>query len=213
MSTIIFNTEKLTIFLLAVVFIFSLTILYVLLEYISMKQYVKRAISHEKLSMEIIKVKTLFTREKKAIEQYPTLYSYVQGIDSLFSNYLLDFRKAKIIRYDRPKEEMKKFREEYRAASTRIQELVQRYSELLKSIYRTNHPIRFLLDNFQINVKIYYTLFRLVIDIIVSSRLRWLISFTFSQQRKRLEYEKTLQSITENSEIKIAENIEMNCAA
>ena len=207
------NTDELIAFLLAVVFLFALTIVYVVQEYIRMKLYAKKVISYERLSMEIINVMILFSREKKAIEQYPTLHDYVKGINPLFNDYLLNFRKARIIRNDRPKDEMMKFREEYRQASTQIQKLVQRYAELLKNIYRTKHPIRFLFNSLQINAKIYYTLFRLAIHLIVTSGIRLLFSFTLAQQKKRFEYARVIESITENSEIKIAENSEINYAA
>lgn len=207
------NTEKLMAFLMAVVFIFSLTIVYIAIECIRMKLYAKKAISQERLSMEIINVEMLFTKEKKALERHPTLYSYVKSIDPLFNDYLLDFHKVTVRRYERPKEEMRKFREEYREASPHIQELVKKYAGLLKKIYRTNHPIRFMLDSIQGGVKIYCALFRLIMHFIVNSGLALLFSFTFSQQRKRFEYERALESITESSGIKISENREINCAA
>lgn len=213
MSRIVFNIEKFSAFLFAVAFIFVLTILYVIVEYIRVKLYVKKTVFHEKLTLEIVNIQALFMREKKALKRYPTLYKYVAGINSLFDNYLIDFRKAKIVRYDRPKEELRTFKREYREASTRIQELVHRYAELIKNIYRVNHPVRFLLDSFQTSVKIYFALFRLIMHIIMKSGHLLFFSSPFSQQRKRFEYAKNLETITESSEIKIAENREMNFAA
>lgn len=192
-------------FVISTLVIFMIVIACAAWYYIKMKIFVNRAFSSERLSMEIVEIKRLYEKKQSALQQFPALYSYVQGINPLFEKYIIDFRKAKIIRYDQPKEELRRFREEYRQASTNIQELVQRYADLLRRIYRTNHPIRFLLNSFQINAKIYYTLFRFIIGFAVSSGFRLLFSFTFSQHRKRLVYEKNLQSITENSEIIIAD--------
>ena len=207
------NTNRLIVFFIAILFLFVLNIAFLVFEFVRTKMFMEKVLSFERLSKEIIDVEMLFSQEKKALEQYPTLYNYVSGIDRLFTDYLLDFHKARIIRYDRPKEEMNKFKTEYRRASTHIKALVLRYAKLLKSIYRIKHPIRFILDSFHIHVKVSFTLFLLLIQVIVNSGIRLLSSFTFSQQKKQFEYERTLVSITENSEIKIAESREVNCVA
>lgn len=212
----LFNLESINqymVFAIASIGIFLLVVVYAVWNYLKMKSFVNRALSSARISLEIVEVKCLYSKKKSALQKYPTLYNYVKGIDSLFEDYVVDFSKAKIVRYDRPKEEMRMFRDEYKQASKFIQELVQRYADLIKSIYRTKYPVRFLLNNFQINAKIYYTLFQIILSITVSRGLRLLSSFTFSQQRERFDYERSLQSITENSEIKIVEKMEMNCAA
>ena len=179
--------------------LFVIAFLYLVVRYALTKACYKRNLQDIVISKDVIMLRKRILQKESKIQQFPAIYKHVLGINTLFDKHITSLRTVRI--YKNRNDELRKvLREEYSKAPQDIRELAQKYASLLKRIYKMNHPFKFFLSEFALNVKVSFILMGIIAQILLNMGFKVLLS-PFSDQKRNIRLHRETETLIENSEI------------